>query len=98
MIETVLEEAPEKLFDIANNLEYIHTEFHHVENMLSVYQEQMESEIEFIGESKDGYVRHFISRYDALRSIIAVANTNLFEATKAMLPQIDAIMRQAGHR
>lgn len=83
--------TPETLFDIAVNLEHIHVEFHRVENMLSVYDERIESDIEFLGGIKDGYVQHFISRYDALRSVMEVMQTNLCAAVNEMRSQIDAI-------
>lgn len=83
--------ATPTLFDIASNLEHIHVEFHRVENMLYVYDERIESDIEFLNERKDGYAKYISSRYDQLRSVMEVMQINLCAAISEMRSQIDAI-------
>lgn len=40
----------------------------HVRNMLQLFEEHMEDELVFLKKDGDAVARHFVSRYDLLRS------------------------------
>lgn len=79
------------LFDIADELEHIHVAFHQVENMLSVYDEHLEGELDFMKKCDNGYVQHFIKRYDMLHSVVEIMQLRINDAIDAMQVQIDAV-------
>ncbi len=77
------------LWDTCSELEGTHVQFYQIRNLLYVYDEHMENEIDFLQKSNDGYVKLFISRYDRLRSMIEIMLLHFNEAIEAMRTQID---------
>lgn len=85
------EAAATCLWDIGAELDDIHVQFHQVRNMLYVYDEHLEGELDFMKKCDAGYVQHFIKRYDVLRSVMEVMQLRINDAIDAMRVQIDAV-------
>jgi len=79
------------LFDIGSELEDIHVQLHQVRNMLYIFNEHLESELDFIKQCNAGFVEHFLNRYDVLRSLMEVMMLNINGALGDMRVQIDAV-------
>lgn len=79
------------LWDIGADLDDIHVQLEHVRNLLYVFDENMESELDFMKQSNDVFVKHFLVRYDMLHSVMEVLRVHLSEAIDTMRPQIDAV-------
>ena len=86
------------LWDIGADLDGIHVQFHQVRNMLYVFDEHLENELAFLKKCDDGYVRHFIDRYDMLRSVMEVMQLRIDDAIDAMRVQIDAVSTMVSPR
>ena len=79
------------LWDIGMRLDDIYVQFHQVRNMLYVYDEVIEGDLDFMKLSDDCYAKHFLDRYDKLRSVMEVMQISINEAIDAMRAQIDAV-------
>ena len=77
------------LFDICTELENTHVALYQINNMLRIFDEHIEDEIDFLKRNSDGYTQHFVSRYDMLRSLMEVMQINLNGAIEEMRQQID---------
>lgn len=79
------------LWGIGTELDDIHAQLHQVRNMLYIYEEHIEGEFDFLKRCNDGYVQHFLKRYDMLRSVMEVMQLHLNGAIESMRLQIDAV-------
>lgn len=79
------------LWDIAAELDDIHVQFHQVRNMLYVYDEHLEGELDFLKKHDDGLTQHFVNRYDIIRSVMEVMQLRINDAIDAMQVQINAL-------
>jgi len=90
---TTTNEAPAvtSLWNIGLELDDIHAQLHQVRNMLYVYDEHLEGELDFLKKHDDGLTRHFVDRYDLIRSVMEVMQLRINDAIDAMRVQIDAV-------
>ena len=79
------------LWDIGTELDDIHVQLHQVRNMLYVYDERLEGDLDFMKKCDVGCVQHFIKRYDMLRSVMEVMQFRINNAIDAMQVQINAL-------
>lgn len=79
------------LWDIGSELDDIHEQFHQVQNMLYVYNEHLDGELDYMKKIDNGLIQHFIKRYDMLHSVMEVMQLRINDAIDAMQVQIDAI-------
>lgn len=79
------------LWSIGADLDDTHVQLEHVRDLLYVFDENMESELNFMKQSNDVYVKHFLARYDTLHSVMDVLRIHLSDAIDAMRLQIDAV-------
>lgn len=79
------------LWDIATELDNIHVQLHQVCNMLYVYDEHLEGELDFLKKHDDGPIQYFVNRYDLIRSVMEVMQLRINDAIDAMQVQIDAL-------
>lgn len=84
------------LWDIANSLEDVGVGLHQLRNLLQIYDERIEDELEFIAKhTGDGTVRYFIDRYDMLRSLLEVMQSHAKDTADILQKQIDFICAAA---
>lgn len=86
--------AGTRLWDIGAELDGIYVQFHQVRNMLYIFDEHIEDDLNFLKRCNDGYVQHFIKRYDMLRSVMEIMQLQINEAINAMRVQINAVYEQ----
>lgn len=79
------------LWDIGAELDDIHVQFYQVKNMLYVFDEHLERELDFLKKCDGDYVQSFINRYDMLRSVMEIMQLRINGAIAAMRVQIDAV-------
>lgn len=79
------------LWNIGAELDDIHVQLYQVRNMLYIFDENLESELDFMKQSNDGYVHNFLKRYDLLRSLMEVMQLRITESLDDMRVQIDAV-------
>lgn len=82
------------LWDIGAELDGIHVQFLQVRNMLYIFDEHLDREIDFMKEFNNGYVQYFLERYDMLRSVMDVMQIRITEAIDDMRVQIDAVYEE----
>ena len=85
------ETAATSLWNIGAELDDIHFQFHQIRNMLYIFDEHLDGELDFLKRCDDGYVQHFIERYDMLRSVMEVMQLRINDTIDAMRVQIDAV-------
>ena len=90
------ETAATCLWSIGTELDDIHFQFHQIRNMLYIFDEHLEGELDFMKQCDDSYVQHFIKRYDMLRSVMDVMQLRINDAIDAMQVQIDAVYEADG--
>lgn len=84
------------LWDIANSLEDVSVGLHQLRNLLQIYDERIEDEMEFVGKHPgDGSVSYFIDRYDMLRSLLEVMQSRARDTADTLQKQIDSICAAA---
>lgn len=84
------------LLDIATNLEDVSVGLHQIRNLLQIYDERIEDELEFIGKHPcSGSVSYFIDRYDTLRSLLEVMQSHAKDTADILQKQIDSICASA---
>lgn len=84
------------LWDIANSLEDVGVGLHQLRNLLQIYDERIEDELEFVAKhTGDGTVRYFIDRYDLLRSLLEVVQSHARDTAEILQKQIDSICAAA---
>ena len=80
------------LWNIASELDDVSAGLHQIDNLLHVYEEHIENEIEFLKEhDTTGTARYFVDRYDMLRSLMEVIQLHVYGAADLLQKQIDAI-------
>ena len=77
------------LWDIATALDDIGAQFHQVQNMLVLYDEQIEADITFLNEHKESGAGYFIDRYDLLRSLMEITQFYIVDIHKSLKQQAD---------
>ena len=78
-------------WDIGAALDDISVQLHQVQNMLQIYDEHIESELQFVREHDGGGgVSYFINRYDMLRSILEVTQLYVLNISKDLKRQVNA--------
>lgn len=84
------------LWDIANSLEDVGVGLHQLLNLLQIYDECIEDELEFVAKhTSDGTVRYLIDRYDLLRSLLEVMQSHARDTAEILQKQIDSICAAA---
>lgn len=84
-------------FEIGSDLENIQVELERVRNVLYVFDQHLEEEIDFMSESDDGYIKRFIKRYEMLSSMMELIKIHLDSAIDSMRPQINAVYEYGSH-
>ena len=80
------------LWDIATNLEDVRVGLHQLRNLLQIYDESIEDELEFVGKHPgSGSVSYFIDRYDLLRSLLEVMQDHARDTADILQKQIDSV-------
>lgn len=79
------------LWDIGSELDDVHVQIHQVRNMLYIFDEHLERELDFIKQCNSGHVEYFLKRYDMLRSVMEVMMLRINGALDSMRVQIDAV-------
>lgn len=84
------------LWDIATNLEDVSVGLHQLRNLLQIYDERIEDELEFVGKHLgSGSVSYFIDRYDTLRSLLVIMQSHAKDTADTLQKQIDSICAAA---
>ena len=84
------------LLDIANSLEDVGVGLHQLRNLLQIYDERIEDELEFVGKHPgSGSVSYFVDRYDTLRSLLEVMQSHARDTAVILQKQIDSICAAA---
>ena len=78
------------IWDIASDLEGTHVHLHQIRNMLIIYDEHLESDLDFL-KNNNKTAAHFVDRYDLLRSMMEVMQSGLNSAVNEMEAQINAL-------
>ena len=79
------------LWDIGAELDDIYVQIQQVRNMLYIFDEHLDGELDFMKEHTAGYAKYFIKRYDMLHSVMEVMQLHINDAIDAMRVQIDAV-------
>lgn len=79
------------LFDIGTELDDVHSQFYRIINLLYIFDEHLEGDLDFLKRSNDVYAKHFLKRYEILHSMMDVIQISINEASDNMQQQIDAI-------
>ena len=84
------------LWDIATNLEDVSVGLHQLRNLLQIYDERIEDELEFVGKHPgSGSASYFVDRYDLLRSLLEVMQSHARDTAVILQKQIDSIYAAA---
>ena len=84
------------LWDIANSLEDVSVGLHQLRNLLQIYDEHIEDELEFVAKhTGTGSVSYFIDKYDMLRSLLEVMQSHAKDTADTLQKQIDSICAAA---
>ena len=78
------------IWDLVSDLESTHVQLHQVCNMLAVYDEDLERDLTVLSDMPNA-AEYFVSRYDRLRSIMDVMQTNLNNAANDMIDMINEL-------
>ena len=75
-------------WNIGNELDEINAQLKQVQDMLQIYDEQIESDMRFVREhERDSGASYFISRYDMLHSLLAVTQLQIINISKSITNQ-----------
>ena len=84
------------LWNIVTNLEDVSVGLHQLRNLLQIYDERIEAELEFVGKHPgSGSVSYFVDRYDMLRSLLEVMQSHAKDTADTLQKQIDSICASA---
>lgn len=80
------------LYKVGNDLDDVGVYLHRIINLLHIYEERIECEVEFLKENDtSGTARYFIDRYDLLRSLMDTIQNSAYDTAESLQKQIDAI-------
>ena len=80
------------LWDIATNLEDVNVGLHQIKNLLQIYDESIEYELQFVEKHPgEGSVSYFVDRYDLLRSLLEVIQSHARDTAEILQKQINSI-------
>ena len=79
------------LWNIGTEFDEIHTQLNHILNMINVFEEQLDGEVDFLKKSDDGFAYHFVQRYDMIQSMLFIIQTYTYDTLRDMRIQIDAV-------
>lgn len=79
----------DELFAICSDFESLHCEFTRAFNLLKIFDECLEENMEFLGNSEDGIAKYIAGRYDTLRSLLEVLEFRLGDATRELRSKVD---------
>lgn len=85
-----MQQPNNSLWDIGAELECISVQLHQVQNMLTIYDERIEEEINFMKSHQETGIDFFLNRYDLLRSLLEVTQYFVVDISKSLKQQIDA--------
>lgn len=78
-------------WDIGAALDDINVRLHQAQNMLCIYDENIEDELKFIQEHEDIGTRYFVDRYDIYRSLLEVIQLYIVDASRELKQSIEVI-------
>lgn len=78
-------------FDVGATLDDINVRLHQAQNMLCIYDENIEDELKFIREHEDIGTSYFVGRYDIYRSLLEVIQLYIVDASRDLKQSIEVI-------
>ena len=80
------------LWNIGAALDDVNVGLHQIRNLLQIYDEHIEDELEFIRKhGGNGVSTYFVDRYDLLRSLLEIIQLHAHNTAESLQKQIDAI-------
>lgn len=80
------------LWNIGAALDNVNLGLHQTKNLLQIYDERIEEELEFLQKNGgDGVAAYFVGRYDMLRSLMEIIQTHVHDTAALLQVQIDAV-------
>lgn len=65
---------------------------HRIENLLQIYEEHIEEELQYLHKyEKNGVPGHFVARYDLLRSLLESIQAHTRDASNSVQQHLDTI-------
>lgn len=84
-------EAAISLWNIGADFDDIHFQLNNILNTIYIFEEQLDSEVEFLKRCDDAYAKHFIQRYDMIKSLLDVIRSYTCDTLNDMRMKIDAV-------
>lgn len=81
-------------FDIGAALDDINVRLHQVQNMLCIYDENIEDELKYIREHENIGTKYFVDRYDIYRSLLEVIQFYIVDANRDLKQSIEVIYEE----
>ena len=78
-------------FDVGATLDDINVRLHQAQNMLCIYDENIEDELKYIREHENIGTRYFVDRYDIYRSLLEVIQLYIVDASRDLKQSIEVI-------
>lgn len=84
-------EATISLWNIGADFDDIHSQLNSILDTINIFEEQLDSEVEFLKRCDNAYAKHFLQRYDMIKSLLYVIQLCTSDTLNDMRMKIDAV-------